>query len=177
MVNSQSMQSLACRMRAFDFRAFASRCGRLGPAGRGNGRTIALLAAIVAVTMSWQPESHAQGNLASRATRLEPLVMDVELNFSVKEYQLETGKYYRWRIESDGGEEFLVKAPGLFRNSWINQVVINDIEVKPLGGIEGVEFDDAGIADIWFVPVRPGDYEFFADGYETRGMIGTFIVR
>lgn len=138
--------------------------------------TIVLLAAIAAV-MPWRMELHAEGNLASRATRLEPLVMDVDLNFSVKEYQLETGQYYRWRIESDGGEEFLVKAPGLFRNAWVNQIVINDIEVKPLGGIEGVEFDDAGMADVWFVPIRPGNYEYYVDGYESRGMKGTFIVR
>lgn len=136
-----------------------------------------LLAALAVAATPWRMEAGAEGNLASRATRLEPLVMDVDLNFSVKEYQLETGKYYRWRIESDGGEEFLVKAPGLFRNAWINQVVINDIEVKPLGGIEGVEFDDAGIVDVWFVPIRPGNYEYYVDGYEMRGMKGIFIVR
>ena len=33
-------------------------------------------------------------------------VMDANLNFSVKEYKIETGKYYRWKIESKGGEEF-----------------------------------------------------------------------
>jgi hypothetical protein len=140
-------------------------------------RPIIVLLAVLASALPWRMELRAEGNLASRATRLEPLVLDVDLNFSVKEYQLETGQYYRWRIESDGGEEFLVKAPGLFRNAWINQIVINDIEVKPLGGIEGVEFDDAGMADVWFVPIRPGDYDYFVDGYETRGMIGTFVVR
>lgn len=120
----------------------------------------------------------AEGNLASRATRLDPLVLGADLSFSVKEFKLETGKYYRWRIESTGGEEFLVQSPGLFRNSWVNQVVINDIEVKPVGGgIYGIEFDDEGIADIWFVPIRPGEYDYYATGFESRGMIGKFIVK
>ena len=99
------------------------------------------------------------------------------LNFSVKEYQIETGKYYRWEISSDGGEEFLVKAPELWRNAWINQVVINDIEVKPLGGIEGVEFDDEGSAVIWFIVLRPGEYDYYAAGFEERGMAGKFVVK
>jgi len=122
--------------------------------------------------------AYAEGNFASQLTELEPLVMSgQDLSFSVNEYTLETGKYYKWRIESDGLEEFRVNAPELWRASWINQVVINDIEVKPLGGIYGVEFDDEGGADIYFVPLMPGNYEFSAPGFEERGMTGKFIVR
>ena len=119
----------------------------------------------------------AEGNLAAQPTDLEPLEMDANLNFSQTEYQIETGKYYRWEIRSDGGEEFLVKAPDLWRNSWINQIVINDIEVKPLGGIEGVEFDDEGAAVIWFIVLRPGEYPFYAEGFQERGMAGKFVVK
>jgi len=119
----------------------------------------------------------AEGNLASRATRLDPLVVERDLSFSIKEYQIETGKYYRWQIESKGGDEFIMIAPELFRNAWINQIVINDIEVKPLGGIYGVEFDSEGIADIWFVVIRPGEYSFSAQGHEARGLIGKFVVK
>ena len=118
----------------------------------------------------------AEGNLASRATRLDPLELKGDLSFSVTEYQLETGKYYRWRITSDGGEEFQVVAPDLFRNSWINQVVINDLEVQPLG-LSAVEFDDEGTIDVWFVPIRPGNYDYWVEGFQTRGMKGTFVVR
>ena len=62
-------------------------------------------------------------------------------------------------------------------SSWINQVVINDLEVKPMGGLYGVEFDDAGDIDIWFVPIQPGNFEFWVDGQRERGMVGTFVVR
>ncbi|WP_414474456.1 hypothetical protein [Microvirga sp. M2] len=119
----------------------------------------------------------AEGNLASKPTRLDPLVLNKDLSMSVKEYQLSTGKYYKWTVESKGGDEFRISAPELFRNSWIDQIVINDIEVKPMGGIYGVEFDEPGKADIWFVPVRPGNYEFYVPGQQERGMIGKFIVR
>ena len=119
----------------------------------------------------------AEGNLASRATRLEPLQIKGDLTFEPKEFQLETGKYYRWRIESDGGDEFMIQAPELFRNVWINQIVVNDLEVHTSGAIYGVEFDDEGTIDIWFVPIRPGEYEYYARGYQSRGMTGKFVVR
>ena len=34
----------------------------------------------------------------------------------------------------------------------------------------------ARVAIIWFVPIRPGEYKFWADGYEDRGLAGTFVV-
>jgi plastocyanin len=119
----------------------------------------------------------AQANLASQPTALDPLILDDDLTFSVTEYELEVGKYYSWTIRHDGREEFMVRAPELFRNAWINHVVINDIEVKPMGGIYGIEFDDSGEAVVWFVPIRPGNYDYFVAGHEVRGMIGTFVVR
>lgn len=119
----------------------------------------------------------AEGNLAANADRLPDLLIDsTALTFSQTEFQLETGQYYRWRIIHDGGEELAIVAPELFRNSWINQVIINDLEVTPYG-LYSVEFDDAGTVDIWFVPIRPGEYEFYADGYEDRGLVGKFVVK
>lgn len=120
----------------------------------------------------------AQGNLATQTQRLEPTVMKADLSFGPTEYQIETGKYYRWEIVSEGGEEFQLMAPELFRNIWVNQIVINDIEVKPFGGaVYSIEFDSEGSAEIWFVPIRPGDYEYYVDGYAERGMLGKFVVR
>ena len=121
--------------------------------------------------------SYAEGNLASRATRLPDMAIDsAELSLSISNFQLETGKYYRWRIVHDGGEEFQIMAPDLFRNSWIDQVVVADLEVQPMG-LYAIEFDDEGTIDVWFVPIRPGDFEFWVDGYENRGLAGKFEVR
>lgn len=119
----------------------------------------------------------AEGNLASNATRLPDMMIDsAALTLSVNEFALETGKYYRWSIVHDGGEEFQIVAPDLFRNAWINQVVINDLEVQPYG-LYGIEFDDEGTIEVWFVPIRPGNYDFWISGYEERGLSGTFVVR
>lgn len=135
------------------------------------------LAAALGLSLAGQPVL-AAGNLAAQLTNLEPLVLSGrDMTMSVKEYTLETGKYYKWTITSDGLEEFRVNAPELWRASWINQIVINEIEVKPLGGIYGVEFDDEGTAEIYFVPIQPGDYEFSAPGFEGQGLVGKFIVR
>ena len=118
----------------------------------------------------------AEGNLAAAPEALAPLVLNgAEWSMAPLEYTLETGKYYHWAITSDGQEEFAVMAPELWRNAWINQVVINDLEVKPLG-LYSVEFDDEGTIDIWFVPIRPGQYPFWVDGFEERGMAGVFMV-
>ena len=136
-----------------------------------------LKSALAAMLMSaLAAPATAEGNLASNATRLPDMAIDSEaLSFSQTEFQLETGKYYRWRIVHDGGEELAIVAPELFRNSWINQVIVNDLEVTPYG-LYSVEFDNEGTIDIWFLPVRPGEYEFWADGYKERGMVGKFIV-
>jgi uncharacterized cupredoxin-like copper-binding protein len=134
-------------------------------------------AAVFSCVITVSGTALAAGNLAANATRLPDLeINSAELSFSQTSFELETGKYYRWRIVHDGGEELAVIAPDLFRNSWINQVIINDLEITPYG-LHSVEFDDEGIIDIWFVPIRPGEYEFAADGYESRGMVGTFVVK
>ncbi len=140
-----------------------------------NRHSFGALAAVAALLAGGT--AAGEGNLASNATRLPEMVIDsAELTLSVSEFELETGRYYRWTIIHDGGEELLFVAPELFRNAWINEVVINDLEVKPLG-LYGVEFDDAGQIDIWFVPIRPGNYRFWAVGFEDRGLSGTFVVR
>lgn len=117
----------------------------------------------------------AEGNMASRPTNLPDLMLKGDLTMSTAEYVLETGKSYRINISSDGEEEFAWMAPELFRNSWVDQVVVNDLEVKSYG-IYSLEFDDAGTFTMTFVPIRPGRYDFWVDGYEGRGMKGAFVV-
>ena len=118
----------------------------------------------------------AAGNLAKRAERLEPLELNAANGFSIKKYALETGVYYRWRIVSDGREEYRLLAPELFRNSWIDRISIDDREVKPMG-LYAVEFDDEGEIDIWFIPIRPGKYRFYIDRLESEGFSGVITVR
>lgn len=130
----------------------------------------------VAATLALAGPVAAEGDPTQRATRLDPLALDAADGFSITEYQVESGVYYRWRIVSDGLEEYKLLAPGLFRESWIDQVVIEDKEVKPFG-LHAVEFDDEGEIDVWFIPIRPGTYEYYIEGLETQGFLGTFVVQ
>ncbi len=133
---------------------------------------------LIAATMSLFGAfaASAEGNLASQPVDLPDLVLEsAALKLSQTEYQLETGVYYRLNITADGEEEFAVLFPELVRNAWFNQIVVNDLEVKA-HGLYSLEFDAAGTFTITFVPIRPGRYDFWVDGYETRGMAGAFVV-
>ena len=53
----------------------------------------------------------------------------------------------------------------------------NAVEVKLTGAPYAIEYDDEGTISISFVPIRPGNYSFFAPGFEDRGLKGNFVVR
>ncbi|SFE84162.1 cupredoxin domain-containing protein [Roseivivax sediminis] len=70
---------------------------------------------------------------------------------------LESGKVYEIEIEADGTAELALEGPGFFRNIWVNEVVINGLEIRPYG-LESVEFDQAGTMEIEFIAIKPGQY-------------------
>lgn len=93
-----------------------------------------------------------------------------------KEIKMEGGKSYRLLITSNGGKEYKFMAPEFFRNVWVNQIVINNIEIHPYGAPYALEFDVAGTVEFDFVPIRTGTYEWHISGLEEQGMTGTLIV-
>ena len=120
----------------------------------------------------------AKGDLATRATRLEPLVLgNAQSDFfmSTKEYKLETGKYYRWKVEASDKREYNLVAPEFWRNTWIQQIAVGKIEIKT-ATLEELDFDGPGAIEVYFVPIRTGTYEFRVRGLEQRGMVGKLIV-
>lgn len=70
---------------------------------------------------------------------------------------LKSGTYYELEIEADGSQELALAGSAFFRAIWVDEVVIADIEIRPLG-IDSLEFDDAGTAEISFVAIKPGRY-------------------
>ncbi len=149
---------------------------RLGGMNLARAGFIGLLVGICTVVFA-PPETAAEGNLARRAERLAELKIDAASGFSIKSYQLETGKFYRLRVISDGRDEYSFRFPELSRDAWFDQIVIEDREVKPHGGVYSFEFDDEGGIDVYFIPIRPGTYEFFVENYRESGMLGTFEIR
>jgi len=81
----------------------------------------------------------------------------------VGEFNLESGKYYELEIEADGSAELGLSGAGFFRAIWIDEVVINGLEVRPLG-LDSVEFDDEGVMEIGFVAIKPGIYTLSVPG-------------
>jgi hypothetical protein len=119
---------------------------------RSKGLGVALgLAVALAAGEAWAQA----GLLTGGATELEPITLSSGQPLTAQPYELESGKFYELPINADGTAEIALEGPGFFRNVWVNEVVINDIEIRPLG-IESLEFDDEGTATISFVTIRPG---------------------
>ena len=91
-------------------------------------------------------------------------------------YELESGKYYRIDIEADGSAELALEGAKFFRNVWVDEVIINEIEVRPLG-VDSIEFDDEGTASISFVTIRPGTYELRVPGTTSDSQRALFNIK
>ena len=50
------------------------------------------------------------------------------------------------------------------------------MEIKAVSLTE-LEFEQEGEAEIYFVPIKPGKFEFYSEGLEEKGMEGVFIVK
>lgn len=70
---------------------------------------------------------------------------------------LKSGVMYELEIEADGSGELGLEGPGFFRAIWVNEVVVNGLEMRPFG-MESVEFDEAGEMEIEFLAIKPGAY-------------------
>ena len=68
---------------------------------------------------------------------------------------LESGAYYKLQITADGSAELAVEGPSFFRSIWMNEIVINQIEVRPMA-IDSIEFDKAGVVELSFIAIKPG---------------------
>lgn len=121
----------------------------------------------------------AAGDLTLRTQSLPPLVFGSEESdyaVSQKEYKLETGVAYRLKISSDGQKECAFQAPEFSNSIFLRKVEAGGIEIKAVTLLE-LEFEDAGEAEIFFLPVRPGTYPFYCKGLQSKGMEGAFVVK
>lgn len=96
-------------------------------------------------------------------TQLAPLTLASGKPVASAEYKLKSGGFYRIDINADGSAELALSGGDFFRAIWINEVVINDIEIRPMG-VHSLEFDDAGTATISFIAVVPGRYTLSIPG-------------
>ena len=80
---------------------------------------------------------------------------------------LESGAYYEMMITADGSAELAIEGPGFLRAIWIDEIVIEGIEIRPLG-VDSLEFDEAGTAEISFIAIKPGTYKFGVPGSDLQ---------
>lgn len=76
---------------------------------------------------------------------------------------LESGAYYEMTITADGSAELALEGSGFFRAIWMDEIVINDIEIRPMA-VDSFEFDAAGELELGFVAIKPGRYELAIPG-------------
>jgi len=140
-------------------------------------KTAAILGLTLATTVSGT--AVAEGDLTRRPAALPDLVMgneESDYSMSQKEYSLETGKSYKLKIVSSGQKEYALQAPEFFASIFLRKVEAGDMEIKAVSLTE-LEFEQEGEAEIYFVPVKPGAFEFAIDGLEGKGMVGVFNVK
>jgi len=96
-------------------------------------------------------------------TQLAPLTLASGKPVASAEYKLKSGGYYRIDINADGSQELALSGGDFFRAIWVNEIVVNDIEIRPMG-VHSLEFDDAGTATVSFVAIVPGRYTLSIPG-------------
>ena len=122
-------------------------------------RSIRLLAGAAMLLSSVIAQAQGSaGLLTGGAETLAPITLSSGMPLATEPYTLQSGKYYEIDIVCDGSAELAISGSEFFRNVWVDEVVINDIEIRPLG-LDSLEFDDEGTATIKFIAIRPGQYE------------------
>ncbi len=94
---------------------------------------------------------------------LPPILLSSGMPLAEAPLRLSSGSYYEIEIEADGSQELALVGPEFFRAIWVDEIVIEGLEIRPLG-LDSVEFDEAGVMEIGFVAIKPGRYELRVPG-------------
>ncbi|MFL9812868.1 copper-binding protein [Stutzerimonas sp. VN223-3] len=123
--------------------------------------------------------AHATGDLTLRTQSLPDLKFgseETDYAVSQKEYQLETGVAYQLKVITDGQKECAFQAPEFAKSIFLRKVEAGGVEIKAITLVE-LEFEEAGEAEIFFLPVKSGTYAFYCKGLQNKGMEGRFVVK
>ncbi|ERH47130.1 copper-binding protein [Ectopseudomonas chengduensis] len=138
-----------------------------------------LLPLLLIISLLGVDQLHAAGDMTRRPVALPDLVLGSEesdYSMSQNEYQLETGQAYQLKIIASGQKEYAFQAPEFATSIYLRKVEAGGVEIKAVTLTE-LEFEEAGEAEIFFLPVKPGKYRFYAKGLEGKGMLGYFVVK
>lgn len=118
---------------------------------------LAALCAILPLATAAQDWGLAGILSAKNKEDLPPIILSAGVPISETGWELKSGTYYEFEIEADGSQELALVGPEFFRAIWIDEIVIEGLEIRPLG-LDSVEFDEAGTMEIGFVAIKPGSY-------------------
>ena len=88
---------------------------------------------------------------------LPPITLSAGMPLADGPWVLQSGTYYEFEIQGDGSQELALIGPEFFRAIWIDEIVVEGLEIRPLG-LDSVEFDEAGEMEIGFIAIKPGRY-------------------
>ncbi|MBO6884145.1 MAG: hypothetical protein JJ869_11265 [Marivita sp.] len=94
---------------------------------------------------------------SANKAELPPITLSAGMPLADAAWVLTSGTYYEFEIEGDGSAELALEGSEFFRAIWIDEIVVNDLEIRPIG-VNSIEFDDAGEMEIGFVAIKPGTY-------------------
>lgn len=109
-------------------------------------------------------------------TDLAPLTLASGQPVAGGEYTIKSGGYYRINIVADGSQELALSGGDFFRAIWINEIVIGDTEIRPMG-VHSIEFDADGTAVLSFVAVLPGRYTLSVPGSSGDSLQAVFNIQ
>ncbi|MEO0829717.1 MAG: hypothetical protein AAFY03_04580 [Pseudomonadota bacterium] len=89
---------------------------------------------------------------------------------------LQSGAYYKLEVTADGSAELAIEGPSFFRAIWMNEIVINKIEIRPMA-IDSIEFDKAGTAELSFIAIKPGSHVVRIPGSTGGAQSVTFSIQ
>ncbi|MCV2888738.1 cupredoxin domain-containing protein [Ruegeria aquimaris] len=100
---------------------------------------------------------------ASNKEDLPPIILSAGEPLAQAQWELRSGTYYEFEIQGDGSQELALVGPEFFRAIWIDEIVVEGLEIRPLG-LDSIEFDEAGVMEIGFVAIKPGQYHLKVPG-------------
>lgn len=120
---------------------------------------LAILSPEIALADGAPRDQWGRAGILSSANKVDlpAITLSSGMPLSEAPWVLTSGTYYEFEIEGDGSAELALEGSEFFRAIWIDEIVVNDLEIRPLG-INSIEFDDAGTMEIGFVAIKPGQY-------------------
>ena len=90
----------------------------------------------IQIAFAHDDSGFGQAGILSKKNHGEPLELLLSSGEPLsndKQIKLKSGTYYELEITADGSQELALAGAGFFRAIWIDEIVIEGIEIRPLG--------------------------------------------